>query len=99
MICWIFPYETSERAFITEDKFINDLFILQPSLSLSPVLSLVLYEPARSIKLNWRHLILLTPFLVNFDSISRLKTEWDLELVSLYIVELTCFDFDPFSRI
>jgi hypothetical protein len=61
----------------------NDLFILHPSLSLSPLDCLVRSEPAKSMKWNRRVLTFIMPFFMAFDSRSMLKTECDRELVSL----------------
>jgi len=60
---------------MTEAKFIRDLLILHPYLSLSPVLILVLSEPAKSMKLKDLLLVFITPFFVYFDSIFIVKTE------------------------
>lgn len=97
-MCWALPSETSERALMTEDRFMSDLLMLQPYRSLSPVMSLVLSEPARSMKWNCLFLVLLTPFLVYFDSICRVNTECERELASLYMVEEICRDFEPLLR-
>ena len=66
---------------MTDAKFIRDLLILQPYFSLSPVLILVLSEPAKSIKLKDLLFVFTTPFLVYFDSILIVKTECERELV------------------
>ena len=73
--CCILPSETQESELMTEAKFIRDLLILHPYLSLSPVLILVLSEPAKSIKLKDLLLVFITPFFVYFDSIFIVKTE------------------------
>lgn len=66
---------------MTDAKFMRDLLILQPYLSLSPVLIFVLSEPAKSIKLKDLLFVFTTPFLVYFDSILIVKTECERELV------------------
>lgn len=89
-------YDIYDNELITEAKFIRDLLILQPYFNLYPVLYFVLYDPAKSIKFNCLLFVLITPFWIYFDSIWSVNTECDLELRSLYVVEPTCLDFDPF---
>jgi hypothetical protein len=61
-MCLALPVEDSTKLLITFPKTMSDLLILQPSLNLSPLLWLVLSEPAKSIKWNCLTLVFITPF-------------------------------------
>ena len=64
-MCRVFPSDISTKALITFPNICNDLFILHPSLSLSPYTLAYFYlsDPARSTKLNFEYLTCVTPLL------------------------------------